>query len=80
MRRFYCDGFKSVMAEDISEAAKVFATRLARRNKLEVYTVNQRSSGMSSATYQATIGRYDKKQRVFVVDREEYLQVSITRD
>jgi hypothetical protein len=68
MTTYKCDGFKSVQAEDMKQAARIFAERQARREygkRGYCHHVNQDSYSQdgNSATYQAFIGVYNKNYR-----------------
>lgn len=68
MTKIYtADGFRPVEAETMSEAANIFASRLARREygKSGVSHANQNSYSRDGlmGQYQAFVGRYDRKSR-----------------
>lgn len=66
MTRFTCDGFRAVHAESASEAAHVFAERLARRKygRLgRVGALSQEGHTYHSIIYQTFIGSLDRKSR-----------------
>jgi hypothetical protein len=79
MNVYKSSGFRSVQAECIHEAAKIFAARLAQKAYGKTahsrVTVNSWSPDGNAATYQVFIGRHDRHSRT-TSGRNEWLVVS----
>lgn len=67
MKRYRADGFRTVKANDMKEAAGIFADRIARkkgkRHLVRHVRLNSWSSDGTMGEYQAFIGVYDKKEK-----------------
>jgi hypothetical protein len=80
MNKYECDGFRSVYKESMREAAQHFAQVAANRlgKNGSVGALYQDSWGYGSATYQAFVGKYNKKER-HTVGNNMWLTISIIR-
>lgn len=79
MNTYKCKGFKSVKADSVSHAAKIFGNRLAQRlvgrGGYCCASVQDESAG-TSPTFEITIGSIQDK---YFIEQKEWLRVEATQ-